>query len=75
MDRYLKARLDAIDAANMCIMERQTAIFGFIGALDVEDGESVQKAFDDMNRAADKYIEKIGKINEELQDGKHTESA
>ena len=71
MDEYLKAQLEAIDAANVCILKHQTAIVTLIGAIKFNDNKLANKALDDFEEATAKYAEKIKEISKELEDGGH----
>lgn len=72
MDEYIDARFRIIDAANLCIMKRQTALFMLIkGQCKNDDNGLIAEAEKMMTEALEDYAIDIHKINKELEDGGH----
>lgn len=72
MDRFLKARLDNIDAANECIIERQgiLATMLSIGAISDKSIHKLMKGeLIEMDKSILKYVTAIDKIQKEFENG------
>lgn len=70
--RFLKARLDNIDAANECIIERQGILAGMLAVGAIHDTAIhglMKEELNEMDKVLKKYIAAIEKIQKEYEDG------